>query len=111
MLNATAIEIHVHPMVGDRLLKGCFVIECIRVAEEIPRGINERVHGVGFTAGGFPTLGTVHVKEGLGRCQWVALAEHHIAWKFHGEVLFWNGNRAAIIAVNHRNGGAPVALP
>ena len=86
------------------------VVKRIRVAEEVPRGIDERVHGVGLSASRFAAAGTVHVQERLGRRQRVALTEHHVPREFHREVLFGNRDRTAIVAVNDGNGRPPVPL-
>ncbi len=64
MFNASAIEVHLHPMVGNGLSEGLVVVERIGVAKEVPGGVDERVHGIGFTAPRFTACRAICVHEG-----------------------------------------------
>ena len=111
VFNATAVKVDVHPMVGHRLGKGFLVVQGVGVAQEIPRRIDERVHRIRFSFSWSTATWTVHVQEGFGGGQRVALTEDHVARQFDRKVLLGNGDGSAFPAMNHRNRGPPVPLP
>src|SRR3984893_18909684 len=84
----------------------------IAVAKEVPRGVDERVHRVSFSASGRFTLRAARVyelwhtgKRRLTRaCKVGSLREHH------RELIIGDRDHAALLAINDRHRRAPKTL-
>ena len=63
VFDATAIEVHVHPTVGDVRVEAHRLVLGVHKAHEVPRRVNEGVHRVGLPSCGFTARGAIHLKE------------------------------------------------
>ena len=109
MFNTADVLVHGHPVIAAFVSHRVCVVT--NITREIPAGIDEGVHGVCFTARGFTALGAFAFIECSAFGQWVSAAiGHQVFGQHHGQVGFRYGNIATGVAVNHGNGGAPVAL-
>ncbi|ABA48399.1 hypothetical protein BURPS1710b_3452 [Burkholderia pseudomallei 1710b] len=109
VLDAADVLIHRHPVVGARIDHRLRVGR--RVAREVPRGIDERVHRVRFALRGRAALRARAVQERVGLRERVARAVRHEILRQHdGQVLLRHRHVAARRAVDDRDRRAPVAL-
>src|SRR5579875_1941585 len=112
VLDAADILIDRKP-VGDGLgFERSVGIVRIAVAVEVPRGIDERVHGVALTTRFAAALGTLYVHERIKRFEGRAsfARDLHVRWKNDGQILFGNRLRPTRRTIDDGDGRAPVAL-
>ena len=89
----------------------------VAVAQEVPRGVHEGVHGVGVTLGRAATPGTVHLTPlpSLDTCQRRGALGGQIGTaqigQLHRQLLIGNGDVTAGLAVDDGDRAAPEALP
>ncbi|KAF5028666.1 hypothetical protein DSECCO2_656680 [anaerobic digester metagenome] len=112
VLHAADVLVHGHPVLERGGVECAVILAGAGVAREIPRGLHEGVHGVGFAAGLAPALGAGAFREfgGVGQGRAAILVGAHFQRQQHGQVLVLFGHHAAGIAVHHGNGCAPVTL-
>ena len=105
------VLIHRHPVIRARS-HHMLGIGGIAIAHEIPRTVDERIHRIGFAAGGFAALGAGYARvETFVLVQRVAgTIGHAILRQDHGQIFFRHGNGSAAIAMNNRNRRAPITL-
>ena len=110
MLDAADVLVHRHPVIIARIDHR--VIAARRaVAHEVPRRINEGIHGVGFAPCRFAAGGAIDVQKLLMLVQWIAAAVGYaIFWQHHRQIFFWHRHIAAMVAVNDWNRRAPITL-
>ena len=109
MFNAADVLVHGHPVIAAFVSHRVCVVT--NITREIPAGIDEGVHGVCLAARGFTALGAFAFIECSAFGQRVAAAiGHQVFGQHHGQVGFRYGNIATGVAVNHGDGGAPIAL-
>ena len=113
VLDASDIEIDRHPVRGRLLAERQLAIFRIGEAEEVPRGVDERVHRVGLAPGGTAALRTFDVDELRNRRERriAAPGELRHLRELHRQLLVRNSDDAVLLAKNHRDRRAPVALP
>ena len=114
VLDAAAVEVD-RPPVADLLrIERQLVVLRIAEPEEVPRRVDERVHRVGLAAGRAAALRDTSTLTNSGTCasgesprpvNSVDLRQHD------RQVVVRHGHHAALLAVDHRNRRAPVALP
>src|SRR5712672_4013404 len=93
-------------------VEGGFVVLWIAVAIEIPRGIDEGVHGVRLAARGTAAFrtGGVHKFRRSGERRATFTGEWDIFGKYYREILVRDGHNSVFGAVNDRDGRAPITL-
>ena len=84
----------------------------VAVAIEIPRRIDEGVHGVAFAPCRSATFRTVHVDERRNAFErrTAFTGDLYVERKKHRQIFFGHGHDAALGAMHHGNGRAPIAL-
>ncbi len=113
VFDAADVEVHRHPETALAGIDDLFVVPRGGVAEEVPGGVEEGVHGVRLPVGGMAADGTADVSEALGLLEGVAdePLEVDVRGKEDRKVLFRNGNEAAMGAVDHGDRRSPIPLP
>ena len=110
VFNPTDILIHIHP-IGDIFGRGGLRGMRRGKAGKIPRGINECVHGVGFTQSRFPAGGAGTIAPCRVAIQRISrFVKADIIGQDHGQVFFFLGHHAAGIAMYNGDRAAPIAL-
>jgi len=112
MFAAASIGINRHPIAVFLRVKGVAAVIRAEVAHEVPAGAHEGVHRIGFAfrraaagrAGG-EAPGGVQLERAFTGGQ-----PFHVIRQQHGQLLFGNGQGAAVRAVDNRDGRAPIAL-
>ena len=112
VLGPAGVLLHRHPVAGHAGLVGPAIVLRSAVAEHVPRRVHEGVHGVGFAAARTPAFRAHRVHEGLvdGQRRFAGGPELGVLGQKHGQVRFGHGLHAALFAINHWDGRAPVAL-
>src|SRR5690625_976475 len=112
MLDAAGIEVHRRPLPGELLVDGAVVLVGAQVAEPVPRGVHERVHGVGLPLRVTAAIGAAGVQERLVVLEGRLAGGHEgdVAGQLDGEVLEFLCHHPTPVAVEHRDGGSPVTL-
>ena len=114
VLHAAVVPVHGHEVV-QRLLAGeRLVVMRVAVAQEVPAGARPLGHGVGLALGGAtaPGAGGVDPVGHRGQGAFAAvggLVVFHVGQE-HGQLALGHGHGAAVRAVHHGDGLAPVAL-
>ncbi len=113
VLDAAAIEIDRAPICDFLRIERQRVVVRVREPVEVPRGIDEGVHGVGLALGRAATLRTFHVHEFRNRSQRrIATAgEFGHLRQFHRQLFIRHRHQAVGRTMDHRDRRAPVALP
>ena len=112
VLHTADVLIDGKPVLRDRGLEWRRRVLRVRVAIEVPARIDERVHGVGFASRRLAALRAGHVyKFRHVRQRRSALdRDVHLVRQNHRKLLIGHGHNAIALAMNYRNGRAPVAL-
>src|SRR6266852_5246834 len=100
------------PLRGDRWIEWRSLVTWIGIAKEVPGRIHKGVHRVRFASGRPPTLRTHGVHEfghGLQR-RLTCPGELGFVGQHYRQVFLRHRHRAALFAVNNRNGRAPETL-
>ncbi len=112
VLDAADILVDRHQAVHHGACGRSVFVPRIGEAREVPRRIDESVHGVGFALRLSPALRTGDVLPGRMMVERVAgLVERDILRQHHRQILVGHRHHTACRAVDHRNRAAPVALP
>mmetsp|Transcript_14221 Transcript_14221/g.38965 ORF Transcript_14221/g.38965 Transcript_14221/m.38965 type:complete len:879 (+) Transcript_14221:447-3083(+) len=120
VLDAADVLVHAAPA-GDGLVGSHPVLRAgadhrvvvgrVAVAHEVPGRIDEGVHRVRLALGRLAALRAAHVQEAGMLVQRVAAAVgDQVLGQRDGQILLGHGHDAAVIAVDDRDGRAPVAL-
>ena len=112
VLDAAHVLVHRQPAVNLGALKRQGGVVGIAIAQVVPAGTHEGVHGVGLAPGRLAAAGAGHVHPilQLGQGGSPFAAEGHLAGQLHRQLLGGHRHHAAAGAVDHRNRAAPVAL-
>ena len=113
VLHAADVLIDFEPVGDLRGIERRAVVVRIAVAVEIPGRIDKGVHGVGFAAGRAAAFRAGDIDE-LGNVferRAAAAGDFDVGGKAHRKLIVGHRHHAAVRAVNHGNGSAPVALP
>ena len=113
MLDAANVLVDRKPVVRLRGIKRSLVVFRVGITVEIPRRIDERIHGVGFTPCRVAALRTFHIQKFRHVAQRRAASNRSIDFvrQNHGQVLFRNRHNAILFAIDHGNRRAPETLP
>src|SRR5262245_65497480 len=113
MLDAAAVEVHRHPVRGLLRAERQMVVPRIAEAEEVPRRIDERVHRIGFAAGGAAATRTRDVDPlgHLAKRRIAAARERRDFRQLNWQLLVRDWDDAVRRAMDDGNRRAPVALP
>ncbi len=113
VLDPADVLVDRHPLAQRRRIPGGVIVGGVAVAQEVPRGVDERVHRVGLSlrrpaavrAGRVhPVLGSRQRRAALGR---VVVDVRQL----HRQLIVGDGHHPAALAVQDRDRTAPVALP
>jgi len=63
MFNTSTIEIYIHPMVCNIFIERKIGLHGVSISKEIPRRINERIHGISLSSCWFTTLWAINIAE------------------------------------------------
>ena len=110
VLDATDVVVHRHPAVHGLLGEGSLIVVRIGIAHVVPAGAREGVHGVGDALCGLAALGAGGLVEGRILGKRLPGAEVKVVRQRNGQLVIGHGHVTAAVAVDHRNGVAPVAL-
>ena len=110
VLDAADVVVDGHPAVHRLLGEGGLVVVGVDVAQVVPAGAREGVHGVGDALGRLAALGAGGLVELGALGERLAGAEVEVVRQAHRELILGHGHVAAAVAVNHGDGVAPVAL-
>ena len=113
MFNAADILIDIHPVIGLIFTERFLIVLRIRIAQEIPRRVNKRIHRIGFATSFFATLRTRRKQKFFIRFQrrYCRLTiEIYIGRQAYRQIFLGYGHHAAMRAVNDRNRHAPIPL-
>ncbi len=113
MFDAADVLVHRGPIIHPGLVQDALAVIGAGVAQEVPGGLHEGVHGVDFPAGRAAAGGAGDLIEaGQLRQGRAALAgDLHVQRQDHGQVLFRHRHHAAFLAIDDGDGRAPIALP
>src|SRR5216684_5135980 len=100
------------PVGNFRRIERSFVVVRVAVAVEVPRRINERVHGVGLAARGTTALRAsgVHKIRSRGKRRSAFTGQLGIFRKHYGKILVRHRDDSVLGAVDDGDGSAPVTL-
>src|SRR5471032_432972 len=105
------VLIHRQPVVGRRFLDQAALVVRRGVTGVVPRGLDEGVHGVGFTLGRLAAFRAVALVElGHARQRRTCAVRHHVFRQDHRQLVFRHRHVTAGLAVDDRDRAAPVAL-
>ncbi|KAF1858399.1 hypothetical protein Lal_00014910 [Lupinus albus] len=111
VLDAADVLVHRHPVIVARGVDHRVVRTRRRIAHVVPGRVDERVHRVRLAACGRTAARAVDLQERLVFLQRVAGAVRDAVFRQHDrQVLLGNRHGAALLAVDHRDRRAPVAL-
>src|SRR5690606_3273868 len=110
VFDAPDVLVHGHPVVVAGIYHGLVVVGR-GIAHEVPRRIDEGVHGVGLAARGLAATGARARQEGFVLGERVAGAVgEEVVGQHDGQVWLGHRHGAAVGAVDDGDGGAPVPL-
>src|SRR5688572_30925763 len=114
MLGAAYVVVDRQPTLNMFRVKGTLTIVRVGEAQEIPAAASETVHGVGFALCRAVTLRALHVHPLGHACQRAAAVAARLeAVHFrqsNRQLVFGHWYSTTLLAVDHRNRRAPVAL-
>ena len=110
VLDAADVVVDGHPAINRLLGERQLVVVGIAVAQVVPRGARERVHRVRDALRGPSALGAGRLVERRVLGEGLAGTKVEVVWKRHGQLVVGHRHVTAAIAVDHRDGVAPVAL-
>src|SRR5476649_440928 len=111
VFDAADVLIHRQPVVGRGFFHQTAFIVRRGVTSVVPRGLDEGVHGVGFTLGRCTAFRAGALVEFGHARQWrTGSIGHHVFGQYHRQLVFRHRHVTAGLAVDDRNRAAPVAL-
>ena len=112
MFNTTDVLVNVHPVISNFGIEWCFIVQCVSVTQEVPRGIDECIHSICFTTRRATTFRTFSVHESFGCRQWGYSTgfKFNIFRKTYRQFFFWYELFTTCIAIYNRNWHAPITL-
>ena len=112
MFDTADVLVYIHPVISQFLIKRFFIVTSIGITKEIPRGIDECIHGIDFTTSFATTLRTSGFYE-VFRCsqRWNSTCiKGYIFRQTNRQFFFRHELFTAFIAVYNRNWHAPITL-
>ena len=110
MLDAADVVIDGHPTVGGLTGEGQLGVVRIGIAQVIPAGTGEGVHGIGLALGRAAADRAGALVELLALSKGFAGAQVQVLGQRHRQLILGHGHDAAVLAVDGRDGVAPIAL-
>ena len=110
MLDATDVVIDGHPTVGSLAGEGQIGVVRIGIAQVIPAGAGEGVHGIGLALGRAAADRAGGLVELLALGEGLAGSQVQVLGQRHRQLILGHGHDAAVLAVDGRDGVAPIAL-
>ncbi len=112
MLRSADITIDGQHFIDRSLIERRVGIVRVRITQIVPRRAHESIERIGLAAGGLAADRTYRLdKLRTARERRFAVGrEIDAVRKLHGQILFGHGHCAAMLAVYHRNGRAPISL-
>ena len=110
MLDAANVVIDGHPTVGSLAGEGQLGVVRVGIAQVIPAGAGEGVHGIGLALGRAAADRAGGLVELLALGEGLAGAQVQVLRQRHRQLVLGHGHDAAVLAVDGRDGVAPVAL-
>ena len=110
VLDAADVVIDRHPTVGGFLGEGQLSVVRIGIAQVIPAGAGKGVHGIGLALGRATADRAGGLVELLALGEGLAGAQVQVLGQRHRQLILGHGHDAAVLAVDGRDGVAPIAL-
>ena len=112
MLDTADILVNRGPVIYFVFCKRCFIVFRVGIAQVIPGGAQEGVHGVGFASCRLAAFRAGAVYEAFGSCQrgYCTGIKLNIFRQHNRQLVFRHKHFSAVRAVNNRNRRAPVTL-
>ena len=110
VLDATDVVIDGHPTVGGLAGEGQLGVVRVGIAQVIPAGAGEGVHGIGLALGRATADRAGGLVELLALGEGLAGAQVQVLGQRHRQLVLGHGHDAAVLAVDGRDGVAPIAL-
>ena len=110
MFDAADVVIDGHPTVGGLAGEGQLGVVRIGIAQVIPAGAGEGVHGIGLALGRAAADRAGGLIEVLALGEGLAGAQVQVLGQRHRQLILGHGHNAAVLAVDGRNGVAPITL-
>ena len=113
VLDAADVLVHWHPVIGFSGCESFFGVLRVGISQEIPAGVNEGVHRVGFTSGRATAFGAASFGETLhaSKRRTALPADFNAFFGQHdGKLFFRDRLYSAFVAVNQRDRTAPISL-
>ena len=110
VLDAADVVIDGHPTVGGFLGEGQLGVVRVGIAQVIPAGAGEGVHGIGLAFGRATADRAGGLVELLALGEGLAGAQVQVLGQRHRQLILGHGHDAAVLAVDGRDGVAPIAL-
>ena len=112
VLHAADVLVYGQPVAQGFHVEGGLVVTGVGITGEVPRGFHKGIHRVGFALGRAAALRAGAVVE-FGRMGQGGLAVRvrlHVQRQADGKLVFGHGNHAALVAIDYRDGRAPITL-
>ena len=110
MLDAADVVIDGHPTVCRLAGEGQLGVVRVGIAQVIPAGAGEGVHGIGLALGRAAADRAGGLVEVLALGEGLAGAQVQVLGQRHRQLILRHGHDAAVLAVDGRDGVAPIAL-
>ena len=110
MLDAADVVIDGHPTVGCLAGEGQLGVVRVGIAQVIPAGAGERVHGIGLALSRAAADRAGGLVEVLALGEGLAGAQVQVLGQCHRQLILGHGHDAAVLTVDGRDGVAPIAL-
>ena len=110
VLDATDVVIDGHPTIGSLSGEGQLGVVRIGIAQVVPAGAGEGVHGIGLALGRATADRAGGLVELLALGEGLAGTQVQVLGQRHRQLVLGHGHDAAVLAVDGRDGVAPVAL-
>ena len=110
VLDAADVVIDRHPAVGGLAGEGQLGVVRVGIAQVIPAGAGEGVHGIGLALGRAAADRAGGLVELLALGEGFAGAQVQVLGQRHRQLILGHGHDAAVLAVDGRDGVAPIAL-
>ena len=110
MLDAADVVIDRHPTVGGFAGEGQLGVVRVGIAQVIPAGAGKGVHGIGLALGRAAADRAGGLVEVLALGKRLAGTQVQVLGQRHRQLILGHGHDAAVLAVDGRDGVAPIAL-
>ena len=110
VLDAADVVIDGHPTIGSLAGEGQLGVVRVGIAQVIPAGAGKGVHGIGLALGRATTDRTGGLVKVLALGKRLAGAQVQVLGQRHRQLILGHGHDAAVLAVDSRDGVAPIAL-